>query len=341
MKKLMLLFLVLLHVLSSKAQISERENDNSTYLFGARPIADNFGFYLGMSTVDINDSFNNDSITWTGIPIINIKYYYTDKIVVKAGIHVYKKRRSIEGGFDDSQSSIVPHYDEFGQLVPYSQQFQTDPITGLIIFQQDQFGNNILDPFGNPIPFPVLDQLGNPVYIWGRSLEEYTHIETEASWNLNAGIERHFDMSNIIDAYVGLNGNLGYSRAIQTTKISWDDGDYNNTEGSSFGITYGLETIIGINLFVADLPIAVGFEYGASFKNYGANKFKYEYDEQINTGTIDQTSSKGTYYLSQIDDFEDVTANSFANNVQFADLKAKRFDIMSLARLTFTYYLKR
>ena len=71
----------------------------------------------------------------------------------------------------------------------------------------------------------------------------------------------------------------------------------------------GVHLRIGVNLFVADLPIAVGFEYGCSFQNYGAGKFKYDYDEYI--GGV---SSSGTYYTSLIDDFEAASANEFANN---------------------------
>ena len=77
----------------SFSQISDRVNDESTYLLGARPVAGNFGFFFGMSTVDIMELSDND---WqeSGIPLINVKYYKTDKLVLKAGVQVWKKRRS-------------------------------------------------------------------------------------------------------------------------------------------------------------------------------------------------------------------------------------------------------
>jgi hypothetical protein len=269
MKKLFtILMVVAMSTTVSFSQISDRVNDESTYLLGARPVAGNFGFFFGMSTVDIMELSDND---WqeSGIPLINVKYYKTDKLVLKAGVQVWKKRRSIDGKLDGYMT-------------------------------------------------------------------EYKHVETDANWDLALGAEKHFDLSNIIDAYIGLNGNIGYERSVRVNNISYDGGDYRNDEGSNFGFTYGLETVIGSNFFIADLPLAVGFETGFSAKNYGANKYKYDWDE-VQGGT----ANSGTYYTSLVDDFEDVSANDVSNSqVQFTELTARRFDIMPLARVTFTYYLK-
>mgnify|MGYP000008650780 CR=1 FL=1 len=274
MKKQLLFFVVLCLAYTTKAQISDRVNDESTYLLGARPEAGNFGFFFGMSTTDIVD-LADTSWNESGIPILNLKYYYTDKIVLKAGIHVWKKRRSIDGEIDTDTTN------------------------------------------------------------WGPQISEFKHTETDASWNVNLGIEKHFDVSNIIDGYVGLNGNIGYARSVRINNISYDGGDYISDEGSNFGFTYGLETVIGTNLFIADLPLAIGFETGFSARNFGANKYKYDYSE-----SFDGTSNSYTYYTSLIDDFENAQANDYSNNLMFSELTARRFDIVPLARLTFTYYLK-
>jgi hypothetical protein len=128
---------------------------------------------------------------------------------------------------------------------------------------------------------------------------------------------------------------VGYERSVRTHNESYAGGDYTNFEGSNFGFTYGLETFIGTNFFIADLPIAAGLELGIAAKNYGANKYKYDWDE-----SFDGTSNSGTYYTSLVDDFEDETANSFSTSNNFTELKARRFDIMPLARVTLTFYLK-
>ena len=77
MKKIFIIFSILLSSMSF-GQISDRENNESTYLIGARPIEGNFGFFFAISTNNISDLTNND---WneSGIPIINVKYYFTAK----------------------------------------------------------------------------------------------------------------------------------------------------------------------------------------------------------------------------------------------------------------------
>ena len=276
MKKELLLLLLFVFCLAdtTTAQISDRQNDESTYLFGARPDAGTYGFYIGMSTVDIADLIDS-TVAVKGIPIINIKWYKTDQLVLKAGIQITKKRRSIEGSLDST-------YDAF------------------------------------------------------ETRREYKHVETDASWRVMAGLEKHFDLSNIYDAYVGLNGDIGYARSVRTNNITYAGGDYENDEGSNFGFTYGGEVILGMNFFIADLPVAIGFEWGSSFKNYGASKYKYEYSRLENG-----QSSSGTYYTSLLTDFDDEYANSFSNNdTRFTDLKVRRFDVLPVARVTFTYYFK-
>ena len=275
MKKLFTFLTVICITTSvSFSQISERVNDESTYLLGARPQAGNFGFYLGLSTAEIGEITESN---WeeSGIPLIKVKYYYSDKIVLRAGVQVSKRRRSIEGSAEGS----VDFYTGFAQ--------------------------------------------------------DYKHVETDASWNFVVGGEKHFDLSNIFDSYIGVSSNFGYERSVRVHNESYSNGDYRDDEGSNFGLTYGLETFIGTNFFIADLPIAAGLELGFIAKNYGANKYKYKWDEEF-----DGTSNSGTYYTSLVDDFEDETANTFSTSSQFTDLKARRFDIMPLVRVTLTFYLK-
>lgn len=272
----------------SFAQISDRSNDEDTYIMGARPQAGDIGIYLGISTEDISNIVKavDSDTSWQkiGIPLINVKYYYTDKLVFKAGARAYKKRRSIEGDLETFQ---------------------------------------------------------DPLIIGSQVVASYEHKEVDAQWNLYLGAEKHFALSNIYDWYVGVQTNIGYNRSVRTTNITFEAieniQDYDNVEGSSFGIVYGLEGLVGVNFFLYDLPVACGFEYGFSARNFGANKYKYEYSDSY--GGI---ASSGTYYTSLIDDFNDVTANSISSDKnRFSDLKAKRFDIMPIARVTITWYIRR
>jgi len=286
MKKSLLLFVVFCLAYTTKAQISDRINDESTYLLGARPVQGNFGFYMGLSSVDAM-SLYYDSVEVAGIPLVNVKYYYTDKLVFKIGFDVMKKRRSIDGEMDPNNT-----------------------------YNPGTVANGMIG---------------------------YKHVETDARWRCQLGVEKHFDLSNIFDAYVGGNLNIGYARSVRTNNINYEGGDYRENEGSSFGATYGGDLIIGINKFIGDLPLAIGVEYGVGFENYGANKYKYEYEE-----VMGGVASSGTYYTSLIEEFDEANqvggldANQFAQDeVQFTDLKIKRFDVTPLLRFTLTYYLKR
>ena len=202
MKKLLLLFVVLCLAHTIKAQISDRQNDESTYFLGARPVEGNFGFYIGVSTVDLM-SWYYDSVEVVGIPLVNVKYYYTDKLVLKAGFDVMKKRRSIDG--------------------------EIDPLNT----------NN------------------NGTVAAANGIIGYKHVETDARWKFQVGAEQHFDLSNIIDGYVGANLNFGYGRSVRTNNISKENGDYDDNEGSSVVVTYVGDLIIGIYNFTVDLPISV------------------------------------------------------------------------------------
>ena len=101
MKRLFIFLTVVVTTTMSFAQISDRENDESTYLLGARPEQGNIGFFMAMSTADISDLADTD---WneSGIPIINVKYYWTDQFVLKAGVQIWKKRRVLDGTLDNS-----------------------------------------------------------------------------------------------------------------------------------------------------------------------------------------------------------------------------------------------
>lgn len=101
-KNNVLLIMVLVFSFTSSAQISDRMNDASTYYLGARPIAGNIGVYMGLSTQDAEDLLDS-TFNESGTPLINLKYYVTDKFVLKGGAKVWKKARSLEGEIDPSQ----------------------------------------------------------------------------------------------------------------------------------------------------------------------------------------------------------------------------------------------
>lgn len=148
------------------------------------------------------------------------------------------------------------------------------------------------------------------------------------------GVAWHFSTKNILDIYVGAELPIGWDSSTSldesgTVEIG-ETGDYISTISShsttkrSFVI--GLGAFVGIQAFIADLPLAIGAEFGISSKfDTGV---KYKHVEEV-TGNDTQT-----YYSSAIEDLPGYT------NTQYDSLKARTGEIGGQFRFTLTYYFK-
>jgi hypothetical protein len=86
-------------------------------------------------------------------------------------------------------------------------------------------------------------------------------------WVIVPGIEKHFNAGNIFDVYTGADLYLGFKNQrtisnIENTKTS----DFSNIKQTTNNTVVGLGWIVGFNVFVAQLPISVGLEYGLNAK---------------------------------------------------------------------------
>lgn len=79
---------------------------------------------------------------------------------------------------------------------------------------------------------------------------------------LSPGIAYHFSTKNILDVYVGAEIPFGFRSAGNIVKY----GDANNTweKKTTVAGRIGLGAFVGLQVFVANLPLALGFEYGIS-----------------------------------------------------------------------------
>lgn len=148
------------------------------------------------------------------------------------------------------------------------------------------------------------------------------------------GVAWHFSTKNILDIYVGAELPIGWDSSTSldesgTVEIG-ETGDYisnissHSTTKRSFVI--GLGAFVGIQAFIADLPLAIGAEFGISSKfDTGV---KYKHVEEV-TGNDTQT-----YYSSAIEDLPGYT------NTQYDSLKARTGEIGGQFRFTLTYYFK-
>lgn len=168
--------------------------------------------------------------------------------------------------------------------------------------------------------------------------QSFSLPESTRNSNSNAmfypGVAWHFSTKNILDIYVGAELPIGWDSSTSldesgTVEIG-ETGDYisiissHSTTKRSFVI--GLGAFVGIQAFIADLPLAIGAEFGISSKfDTGV---KYKHVEEV-TGNDTQT-----YYSSAIEDLPGYT------NTQYDSLKARTGEIGGQFRFTLTYYFK-
>ena len=81
---------------SSFAQLLERENVQSKIVTGTRPVAGNFGYYIGPSIVEIREIID-DNIDIRGFPVMGLKYYITDNIEARLSTQIYGNSEVIQG----------------------------------------------------------------------------------------------------------------------------------------------------------------------------------------------------------------------------------------------------
>lgn len=85
--------------------------------------------------------------------------------------------------------------------------------------------------------------------------DNYESVESEKSYMFYPGIAYHFNNTNLLDVYVGGELPIGFGNKGQGTK----DDDYYASQ-----LKVGLGAFIGLQAYVANLPVAIGCEYGVS-----------------------------------------------------------------------------
>ena len=79
--------------------------------------------------------------------------------------------------------------------------------------------------------------------------------ESESSFMFYPGVAYHFNRNNLLDVYVGGELPLGFgSKGV----------DYGDDDASASQFKVGLGACIGLQAYIASLPIAIGAEYGVS-----------------------------------------------------------------------------
>jgi hypothetical protein len=231
------------------AQLTTGKSSANVFRNGNRASEGDFGLYFGATSTIFGKAFHKD-FNATFMPLVNLKYMYTDNIEYRLGIELNKWSWSESGSIDVEKKS----YDLSAK---------------------------------------------------------YTEVEN----NIYPGIAYHFSSENLLDVYVGAEIPLGYKRL--TDKTEFDD---SLDKTSRFAYHLGLGAFIGIQAYVANLPVAIGVEYGISSMFDFGLKTKSETKSGDNDTQISYTS-----------DF---------SGQAYDDLAVRTGEVGSQFRFTLTYFFK-
>jgi hypothetical protein len=104
--------------------------------------------------------------------------------------------------------------------------------------------------------------------------EAFKDYNSEAYFRITPGIEYHFSPKNLLDVYVGANLPLGFDRYANKQKVTLGSDVYTqNVTHTPF--VWGIGGFVGLQVFVADLPFAIGLEYGLSVISRAGDQYKY------------------------------------------------------------------
>jgi hypothetical protein len=258
MKKVFLVLMSVAICHSAIGQISTGESTSTSVRTGNRAQEGNFGLYVGAVAEFPMADYSEGAVRF--LPLVNLKYMYSDKMELRLGIAMGRHSETVNGAVE------------------------------------------------------------------GATEDESLNVqekEINANFSLYPGVAYHFSKSNILDVYAGAEVPLGYDRVNNTTRF---DESYNITQRTSFNV--GLGGFIGLQAYIANLPLALGLEYGIYSRFDFGLKFK-------NTSQMNADSDKQVVYWT---DDEQV---NLGQGVEFKKLSARKANIGSQVRLTLTYFFNK
>jgi hypothetical protein len=157
-------------------------------------------------------------------------------------------------------------------------------------------------------------------------LTSKTNIEVNSEFYLTPAVEKHFLSSNILDPYVVVTIPLGYVRERVVNNEHYEFGDFSDHTMTKNSFAYGFETHIGLQAFIADLPLALGWELGMSGIGYRGEKYKH-----IENTSVGGVETNQTYYTYKDDPL----------NTKYSSLKSNSFEVNGSIRVTLSYYFSK
>lgn len=207
---------------------------------------------------------------------------------------------------------IGPSYTEIRDLIDWADKSSNvDFVRGLPLCNLKYYISNSLE-FRAGIQWYGKTTSYNGVLMVGDQSGDSKGSNSLTRFRINPGIAYHFTTKNILDVYVGAEIPLG----CDVEKICET---YGNTtvKSSRNSPVIGLGAFFGFQVFVADLPFAIGLEVGLSGLARCGQKIKHV----VTTETESQT-----FYTRPGD------------NSQYSKLKSNTFESGADARITFSYF---
>lgn len=121
----------------------------------------------------------------------------------------------------------------------------------------------------------------------------FEYKENNREYIIAPGIEKHFNASNIFDVYTGIDLFVGFGKYTEIQNETYANDDYDNYKLSSTNLVLGVGPVIGVSMFVAQLPVSIGLEYGVNIKYSTEGKDHYETETKVGG-----TTSSQDYYTS-------------------------------------------
>lgn len=136
-------------------------------------------------------------------------------------------------------------------------------------------------------------------------------------WTLAGGIEQHFTSKNIFDVYVGGEALIGLGKDRTYQLDEYFNGDTFESNAVTRTTVFGVQGLVGVNIFVAELPVSVGIEYGLSGKFVFGGKTKV-----TETADFDGGADYSEEWYEQ-----DVDAFGNADSRKYSDLSRRQFNM--------------
>jgi hypothetical protein len=161
------------------------------------------------------------------------------------------------------------------------------------------------------------------------NLTEFAQKSVSREFNLAGGMEKHFTAKNIFDVYAGgeLFFGLGKDKLVSNFDFQNGGKSYETRSTNTNILGFGLMT--GFNIFVAELPISVGLEYGLTGKWIFGGKTKVSREQTVGSNSVSGE------WIEQSEDFD---GNADAR--QYSSLGRRQFnmDTNNIIRLNIHIY---